>query len=341
MMCHLSRFALACATLLTAAVTATSVHAQTRTPAAEPRTYWLVVTGLSGEPAYAATYAAWAGRLRTAARERFGATDTWWLAEKEGDGVTATSTRANFETRVRAIAVEAEPDDALFIILFGHGSPGDGGGRIALPGPDLAAADLALWLSAVRARTTVVNTTSASGGWVAPLAAKGRIVVTATRSATEQNDTEFPAFFVDALTLDAADTDKDSRVSVLEAYEYARREVQRSYAADKRMLTEHAQIDGNGDGTAVAIATADSPDGGTASLTHFGTLAARAAPAPAAQAPALRALYTEKVRLERQLADLRARKADVPVAEYQKQLEALLTDIAVNGQAIRRMEGGR
>jgi hypothetical protein len=285
----------------------------------------------------------WAKKIATAADSRFGATHVWWLAEKDGEGIAGTSTRANIESRLKEISAQATSDDALFIVLIGHGASADTVAKFALPGPDLVPQDLALWLNGVAARTTVINTTSASGGWIAPLAAKGRVVVTATKSGVEQNETTFAQYFADALTLDAADTDKDNRVSVLEAFDFAKREVERAYAADKKMLTEHAQIDGNGDGKAVATAASDSPDGAVASLTHFGVAGVKSAAGVAAapQSPALRALYAEKTKLERDLSDLRARKAEIPEAEYQSQLEKLLTDIAVNGQAIRKLEGGK
>jgi hypothetical protein len=345
---RMSRVACCAAVAVVAAAASGSVQtvAAQQPVATAPKAYWVVVTGLSGEPEYASTYAGWANRIATAAKARFGAQHVWWLAEKEANGVAATATRANIEARLKEISAQATPDDALFVILIGHGSMSDGTARLALPGPDLTPPDLAQWLSAVRARTTIVHTGSASGAWLAPLAANGRVIITATKSGVEQNETTFAQYFTDALASDAADTDKDNRVSVLEAYEYARREVARAYAADKRLLTEHAQIDGNGDGKAVAAATADSADGAVAGLTHFGFGSARAtaagAPvAPANASPQLQALYAEKSKLERQLADLRVRKPDMPDAEYQTQLEKLLTDIAVNGQAIRRLEGGK
>jgi hypothetical protein len=320
-------------------VGAASVHAQvTPGEAAGPRGYWLVITGLSGEPEIATNYNGWSRAIADAARARFGATRVVRMAEDTTAG-SVLSTKANIEAQLRQIAAESNADDALFIILIGHGAAADAGPRIALPGPDLGAEDVAKILDGVAAHVTVVNTASASGAWVAPLAAKGRLIVTATKSGVEQNETTFAQYFAAALAADGADTDKDNRVSVLEAFDYAKREVARAYAADKRMLTEHAQIDGDGDGKAVAAATVDSPDGAVASLTFFGTAGAAAAAASTkAQTPELRALYAEKTQLEQKLAQLRARKAEIADAEYQKQLEALLLEISVNGAAIRRLE---
>jgi hypothetical protein len=318
-----------------------SLRAAAQTAASqEPHSYWLVVTGLSGEPDIATTYGEWSNQIARVARDRFGATRVLELSEA-GPASATMSTRSNIERQLTDIAMHATPQDALFIILIGHGSASDNLPRIALPGPDLSAMDLARYLGTMPARVTVINTASTSGAWLVPLASKGRVVVTATKSGTEQNETTFAGYFAAALSSDAADTDKDNRVSVLEAFDYAKREVERAYAADKRMLTEHAQIDGDGDGKAVAAATTESPDGAVASLTFFSVTGSTSKTATAPQTPELRALYAAKTRLEEQLAALRTRKAEMPEAEYQKQLEPLLLEIAKNGQAIRKLEGGK
>jgi hypothetical protein len=66
----------------------------------------------------------------------------------------------------------------------------------------------------------------------------------------ERNQTEFPSYFVQAFSDEGADADKDQRVSVLEAFTYARREVERFYEKGHLLVTEHAVLDDNGDGTA-------------------------------------------------------------------------------------------
>lgn len=325
----------------TSALSPAGLRAQTATPDASlPRGYWLIISGLSGEAGIAATYNGWSTTIANAARTRFAATRVVRMTEDTTGGTAPSqmSTKSNVAAQLQQIAAEARPDDAVFVILIGHGSAADGGPRIALPGPDLTAADLAKMLGSVTARVTVVNTASTSGAWIAPLASKGRLVVTATKSGVEQNETTFAGYFAAALAADGADTDKDNRVSVLEAYDFAKREVARAYAADKRMLTEHAQIDGDGDGKAVAAATSDSPDGAVASLTFFGYAGARTSATAKPQSPELRALYAQKSQLEQKLAQLRARKAATAEADYQKQLEGVLLEMAVNGAAIRKLE---
>src|SRR5690606_14203590 len=136
------------------------------TPAAAQRTHVLIVSGISGEPRFAEQWSAWSGSLATGLREAgVAAADIVRLDERGGDGAAAA-------------------DDQVLLVFFGHGS-GDGGAtRINLPGPDLAASELAAMLTSFPTqRVIIVNAASASGGFVEPLAGANRVIITATRSA--------------------------------------------------------------------------------------------------------------------------------------------------------------
>src|SRR4029450_11370062 len=87
---------------------------------------------------------------------------------------------------------------------------------------------------------------------------------TATKSDMERNQTRFATYFIQAYASDVADADKDGRVSVLEAFDYARREVARAYESENHLLTEHAQLDDNGDHKGTAAPDAKSADGALA-----------------------------------------------------------------------------
>jgi hypothetical protein len=306
-------------------------------------THLIIITGLSGEPRFAAQHREWGAALVDAAVGRFGipAANVRWLAEREDvhGHVTARSTRDNVELELRALADRARPADQVLILLFGHGTYANGTTIFNVPGPNITGSELAALLEPVRAqRVAVVNTTSSSGGHIQDLAAPGRVVITATRTGFERNETIFGGHFVAALTGSAdADTDNDGRVSLLEAFEYARREVEREYQRTNRLQTEHAVIDGVGDGRGVAEAALASPHAQFAATFH---LAAPARSAAAAAAPELRALYVEKDRIEAALAALRTRRADMTEAAYEAALEQLLVELALNAQAIRRLEGG-
>ena len=68
----------------------------------------------------------------------------------------------------------------------------------------------------------VVDTTSASYGFARALSNRGRVVVSATRSASEKYDPVFAEYFVRGLENHNADRDKNGRVSFFEVFQYAR-----------------------------------------------------------------------------------------------------------------------
>jgi hypothetical protein len=304
----------------------------------------VIISGLSGEERFASQFTAWGRALTAAATQRHGvpAANVVWLAEnREADArIKDRSTLESVQRELGAIADRAGPNDRILIVVFGHGSVDGAEARLSMPGPDMSATELATMLVRFgERRVAVVNTTSASGGFVQKLAAPNRIVITATKSGMERNETVFGSHFVTALTTDSADVDKDNRVSLLEAYEYARREVERAYERDQKLKTEHSVIDAVGDGKGVAIAEPTTAHGRNAQAFNLGGGAVAAA--ASARTPELRAAYQEKARIETALDALRARKDKMPEAEYDAQLEKMLLDLSRNAQLIRRLEGGK
>ena len=216
-------------------------------PALAQQTHVLVVSGLGGDPEYTSRFAGWGAALLDAAMEAgVPAEQARWLAEREevhprAAGVARVDA---VQAEVAALAGRSSPGDLVLLVLFGHGSAREGEARINLPGPDLSAGELAAMLEPLRdRRVVVVNAASASGGFVEPLSAAGRVVITATRSPSENEATRFGGHFIAALAGAEADTDKDGAVSILEAFDYARREVARSFEATGSLATEHALLD--------------------------------------------------------------------------------------------------
>ena len=146
-----------------------------------------------------------------------------------------------------------------------------------------------------------VNTASASGPFVEELSAPGRTIVTATRNGAEQFTTLFGGYFVDALTSEAADADKNKRVSVLEAFKFAKAEVARAYEREGLLATEHALLDDNGD----KEGSQDPSTGPTEEQGRQGGGGRSRSASPATTGcrrdPKLRALYLERRDLERRV----------------------------------------
>jgi hypothetical protein len=332
--------------LASAMMAALLLAASTTGIQAQNNTHLLIISGLGGEPAYSQSFLGYGKLLKQAAIDRYGvrAENITLLAEKaDADAlVDGRAGKPEIEQAFAALAARSSAGDPVMVVLIGHGSFNGGTARLSLPGPDLSAEEFAALLDRLDGRrVALVNTASASGAFIEAAAKPGRAVLTATKSGQERNQTIFPRHFVSAFAEDVADTDKDGRVSLLEAFVYAQAEVERSYEQDGRLMTEHAVLEDNGDGTAVAEPGGeDSSDGAFSAAFFLGAGRAVAASAPPADAsPQLQGLYAEKARLEQQIAQLRASKAGMPEAEYQKQLEALLVELALNTQEIRKLEG--
>ncbi|MGD8276799.1 MAG: hypothetical protein PVH00_02180 [Gemmatimonadota bacterium] len=315
--------------------------------AAQTRTHVIVVAGIGGEAQYTRTYYEWGTRLADVAVQRWGVEpgDVTFLAEKpemDAARIDGRSTRDEIDAALRAVAARAGAADQVFITLIGHGSYQSGEGRFSLPGPDITGADLAVMLRRLGDRRVIVaNTSSASGDFLAPLAAPNRIVITSTKSGMERNEARFAGFFIDAFAEDGADTDKDGAVSMLEAFEFARLEVGKAYERDSQLLTEHAVLDDNGDGRGSDEPGADKEDGRLAAATFLGRGAATLSGGPPPDAsPELRALYAEKQAIQKRISDLRAVRASMDSTRYEKELEDLLVSLALKNREIRKAEGG-
>ncbi len=90
--------------------------------------------------------------------------------------------------------------------------------KFNLVGPDVSASELNEWLKPVSARCVIINGASSSGPFVTALSGANRLVVTATKSGSEQNFARFGGFLSGTLQGQSADLDHDEEVSLLEAF---------------------------------------------------------------------------------------------------------------------------
>ena len=300
--------------------------------AADQNKYAVIISGASGEAAYAKQFADWTNTLRTALIGKFSFAENHvkLLAEKPEDPSAAPATAEEVKKVFNGLRTELTPDNLLFVFLIGHGSF-DKEAKFNLVGPDLSASDYNALLSALPTRRVVIfNMSSASGEFIKPLAAKGRIIVTATRSGQENNATRFAEYFLAALAATDADTDQDGHISVLEAFTYANRLTAEFYTRAGRLATEHALLDDNGDG--VGHPKLEGGDGLLARATYIDSLSVEQAAANVATAKLLK----DRTRLEGEIAQLIGRKGSVPEAEYESELERLFIELAKVNRAIKQ-----
>ncbi len=318
-------------------------------PASGQDTRVLLVVGLGGDPGYRETFHRWAVEIRSAALERFGVRPEaiTYLGERPGDApdlIRAQSTKENVASELAAMAEAAGPRDRILVVLVGHGSGQGEAVQLNLPGPDLTPGELDVMLRDFPTQSlAVVNTASSSGPFVVGLSGPNRIIVTATRTAQERNETQFGGFFVEALKDDGSDLDKDGRTSLLEAFEYARLEVERYYGERNLLATEHPQIDDDGDGKGTGEPGPDSADGLLARTFWLGSASAvsgAGALPDSISDPALRRLYLERSDLERRIQELRGMRGQMEEGRYERELEDLLVALALKIREIREKGGG-
>lgn len=276
-------------------------------PVAQAELYYLIVGGLGGEAAYDDAFAAHTESLAEAALRTVG--EESQVAVLAGADASRDALRASLV----ALAEQTGEADSLAVFLVGHGSYDGTQYKFNLPGPDIDGTELGALLAAVPARTQlIVNATSASGAVLEDWSAENRTVITATRSGAERNATRFAEHWAEALSTDESDLDKNGVITAREAFDYTSRRVADSYESEGTLATEHPQIAGD-----------------TATRFDVARLVARIA-----DTPQMQALIEALDGLEAQIAELRLRREELPVDEYQAQLQGLLVELALVQQQI-------
>lgn len=305
--------------------------------------FLLILVGLSGDPEHGELFHKWGGELaESAGKLGVPADHVAYLVDQSQEGdknVTGKATVEEIGKTFDRFAKQATAEDEFYVVLIGHGSWDGKTAKFNLPGPDISPADFNAQFKKLPTKKIVfVDTTSASGPFINELSAPGRTIITATRNGAENYSTLFGGYFVDALTGEEADADKNRRVSMLEAFQFAKAAVQRAYEKEGLLSTEHAMLDDNGDKAGSAEPSTNGPDGKVASLLAIGS-AADAAALPTD--PKLRALVLEQRELEHRVESLRLLKESMDPAKYQSELEKLVTDLALKTREIRSLEGAK
>ncbi len=290
---------------------------------AHATTFYLTISGLGGEPDYVQRFKGVAEDIDAS------------LKKAGGDAQVMTMvapTRDQIRARFAEVDRLAKPNDALVLMLIGHGTYDGAEYKFNIPGPDITGAELAGLLDHVPAtRQLVVNMTSSSGGSIEFLRKPTRVVITATKTGTEKNATVFARYWAEALRDPAADADKNETVSALEAFKYAQQKTQEFFDSQKRLATEHSVLEDTGKGEGEKTPSAENGEGRLAANFAVVRLGANAA---AAKDPAKKALLDQKEQLEQAIDQLKYNKAAVPEAQYRQQMNQLLLELAKVQEAI-------
>ncbi len=298
---------------------------------ATDRSFLMIVSGIGGEAVYSKIFTRWSHSLITAAEVSMGMPRERivYLAEADSDGANGISHKSAIHAAIDELAGRANEGgngrDTIFLVLIGHGTAHGDRFLFNLPGPDISASELAGMIEAHdNLRWVVVNGAPSSGPFLQALSGPTRVVVTATANAAERYHTLFPEYFIAAYAKPGADSDKNGRVSVREAFDFAKREVARGYADRGTLLSEHAMLDDSGGLASVSYLESD-----------------RRQYADSIPEQELRRLLNDRARVEEQVNSLIAVKALYEPAVFDDRLEALLVEFALIHRTLRPAEASQ
>lgn len=296
-------------------------------------THLLVVAGVGGEEAYTGRFHLWSTRVVDAAiAGGLARENVVYLGEREDfdpERINGRSIGENVLAEIAALAERSSAGDDVWIILFGHGSGAAGPPRFNLPGRDLVADEYAAALEQLAGRHVVfINASSASGGFIGPLSKEGRVVITATKSGGQSNESLFGGFLAEAFDGDAGDANKDGRTSALEAFAFAQREIERYYRQTGLLRTENALLDDDGDGMGspepVGVEASEATDGRLASLLYLGQEAQ-----PSTLTAEARELADRRAGIQRRIDELRLQRETLDEEVYLSELQELMVELAL------------
>jgi len=302
-------------------------RAQGPTPAG-PQTRVLIVSGAAGSDEYTERQKTWRETLVTQLTTRMAvpASRIVVLTEAAADGYQ-TATAVNLRQALATIRTSQSAADTLLVVLFGHGTFDGVDAKFNLLGPDLTAHEWRDALKDMPGRLVFVQTASSSFPFLAALSAPNRVVMTATDSPQQKYDTVFGEFKPDA---DGADLDTDGRISMWEAFAFAADNAKRYYQQRGQLSVERALLDDSGDGVGRDVPT-QGADGLLASRLFLDP-----DPAAASGDPSVTLLIGRRNTLESELDELRRKKGFMPEADYGRELERVVVEIARVSRDIRR-----
>ena len=322
------------------------------TSSARADSFAIIICGKGGDAEYAERFADWGTRLLATLTGPVGLPPANTLllldpSESELPAGARPSTLDGIRAAFTSLAPSAATSDSLFIILIGHGSYQNGQARFNIPGPDLSPADLESLISPLpAAATAIINASSSSAAFINLLSAPGRIICTATRNVEQRNATEFMEHFIQGLTDQSADQNRDGRIAILEACQQAAALTEAAYIGKGLILTENALLDDDGDGLGTRLQlgagdgdrpTSPSVRAATSHPVPDGTLAARLFLKDFIFPPSVPRELIDGYRDAIDAVEaLKARKPEMPPDEYAAELETLLLRAARLNRDIHR-----
>jgi hypothetical protein len=193
--------------------------------AADGQSYALVVAGDGTDANFVENYKDWAVRLHKVLTGDCGipAANVRVLMEKKelAPQVAAdVSTKENVIKEFDGFAAKVKAGDQVIVVYIGHGTQQNNVGKLCLPGPDISSDETAELLNKLKTTEVIfINSSPCSDAFLEKCSKPGRVVITATNTNAEGNETYFMEFFLKAY--EERDKAKTPSLSILDAFNSA------------------------------------------------------------------------------------------------------------------------
>ena len=174
--------------------------------------------------------------------------DIYYLFESaEESNVDYQATIGNFKKVIGELQEKAGNSDTLVLFLIGHGTYRGTNSYYTLKGYNLSDVEMmSMFKNVKRDKLIFVFSPCNSGGFIDDLSGRNTVVITSTRK-DETNSAAFIEPFLASFD-GIGDANSDGKVSFAEAFNYASNNVSDQYINNNwGTITEHAQLDDNGD----------------------------------------------------------------------------------------------
>ncbi len=154
----------------------------------------------------------------------------------------------NLKETIKTLAAVVQPADRFIFYYVGQANIAAGKLRLNLPGEDITHEQLAEWINQIRASSMLLVLDCPGAGLaVKAMTGQGRIIIGAC-TAEQHYSTRFSEYFVPSLVDSKSDTDSDGKVSLLEAFTFASKQLDDWYRRQLLLKTETPVLEDNADG---------------------------------------------------------------------------------------------
>lgn len=164
------------------------------------------------------------------------------------DSNATACTRESLKKMLETIASASHPVDKFVFYYLGQANRSADTLRLNVRGQDFTHRELGQWLRAIKAKQKlIILDCPCAGQAIEALTDPNHIVVCSARS-DQHSSPRFSEYFVRALTEWGSDTDPDTRLSLLDAFQVTCRSLDEYYRQQGWYKSENALLEDDGDG---------------------------------------------------------------------------------------------